>query len=910
MEYFTDALLLLCAKTTILLSKTYLLNKCLTAAYRQIKSEQPEAIASSHTRQLWSLVIAILFCSAFDDFTWIFKLTRKIIFPDFPPHPVLWLLRIDWALHALNYFALGLLIEKLINKSFSFKARHYLSIIFCTITICYLTAIACLQYYTIDSAKRSVEFIIYQAITFYVFFALLPALFIALKYAYTAQLPRILRHQSKILVLCLLAPQLVFSTISALPFIISTIEIDGYFFIGLSDLLFVFALYFCARKMLGLRFLNIHSHVQSFERYNFINDFKIVLEQLGYVTTVQELQHITKAFFDRAFTIDVENVQLYIRNLEVHREKTASNTSPDGFVTLPAVEQFLASKSMPDEALEYLSTNKILIRDEIEFDYFYGENAVQKEMIRLLETIDASIFLPLYENQTLVAYIIVRKHARPHRLFSNIERDEMLAFTSYLNTVIYLLRHRNLKILAQQERELREELYFKHQEIHHYKESIRTLLKTHTTQKIGILYYKNRSIAWGNQAARELLNQASQHLGQVQKLAMEVKKYGCDRQVAISDMYGNPLICSATAGADKSQVLILLFYPDIADTFTIPFATLKDLSSWDYAVYLETTKSGQLINQLIPSSTEALLNFKINLLKIAFSKGPTLIELPDGDTMPVVHIIHHISLRSMLHVIELTDLEEQINNNIALQLFGIEQVLGVVARQEGLLEKLSDTGTICIQNVEFLSRATQDQLFAFLTSGMFQPLKSDRKMISNARIICSTSNNLELLVQQGSFSADLLNKLKQSSVSLPSLLTIPQNELTELAQRLSEQAIKTKELNQLISLNEKETSKIIDQRPTSLREFKERIQHALINKTAKKKLEHLVEFNPAYLTTADPELADALRLGKHALKDRYIMRLLWNKFQNQTKIAAFLNVNRSSVNRRCKEFKLIHEQGQ
>lgn len=911
MEISISANWLLCIETAILFSKIYLLKKCISSAYVQSKSDQLETSTTTNpnAKKLWSWVILILFCSAFDNFQWIFKLLRKTILTSLAPNPVLWLIRLNWAVYALSYLALGLLMEKLIDKSFSLKVRHYLSIAFCGITMCYLIIIAFVQYHVIDPAERSFEYLVYRSIIFYVFFALLPALFIVLRHAYKSNLPKILKNQSKILVLCLLTPQLILSTISAIPFIVSTsIDIDNYLLIAANDILFVSALYFCARRMLGLRFLNMNTHVQSFDHYNFIDDFKTVLEQLGHVTTTQELQHITKAFFDRAFNVDMENVQLYIRNLESNHGESTQLAPLDGFLTLPAVEQFLATQDTNGELLQYLSTTKILIRDEIEFDYFYGESELQQELISLLETIDASIFLPLYEKQTLVAYIIVRRNARPHKLFSNVERDEMLVFASYLSTVIYLLRHRNLKILVQQEKELREELYFKHQEIHHYKESIRTLLKTHTSQKIGVLYYKNRSFTWGNQAARELLSQTSSHLPHMKKLALEIKKYNYESQtITISDSYGNPLICSAFPGADKSQVLMLLFYPDIADTFTIPFETLKDLSSWDYAIYLETTKSGQLINQLIPSSTAALLNFKIDLLKIAFSKDPTLLELPEGDILPIVQIIHHISLRSMLHTLELHRPEEQ--NSVALQLFGIEQLFISEPRQEGLLEKLSDTGTLFIQNVEFLSRSTQEQLVAFLHSGVFQPLKSDRKIGSNARIICSTSNNLELLVQQGLFSAELYNKIKKSTLALPSLLTIPQNELTELAQRLSEQAIKTKELNNLISLNEKETSKILDQRPVSLHEFKERIQHALMNKTAKKKLDHMIEFNPAYMTT-DPELSDAVRLGKHALKDRYIMRMLWNKFQNQTKIAALLNVNRSSVNRRCKEFKLISEHEQ
>ena len=62
--------------------------------------------------------------------------------------------------------------------------------------------------------------------------------------------------------------------------------------------------------------------------------------------------------------------------------------------------------------------------------------------------------------------------------------------------------------------------------------------------------------------------------------------------------------------------------------------------------------------------------------------------------------------------------------------------------------------------------------------------------------------------------------------------------------------------------------------------------------------------DPAYQLT-DPQLMQAARLGKHALRDPKIMALLWNKFKSQSKIATFLGVNRSSVNRRCKDYHLI-----
>ena len=80
-------------------------------------------------------------------------------------------------------------------------------------------------------------------------------------------------------------------------------------------------------------------------------------------------------------------------------------------------------------------------------------------------------------------------------------------------------------------------------------------------------------------------------------------------------------------------------------------------------------------------------------------------------------------------------------------------------------------------------------------------------------------------------------------------------------------------------------------------------QQLLVLKSKKNDISHDTQFDPAY-QVSDPELIEAARLGKHALKDRKTMINLWHKFKSQNKIATFLGVNRSSVNRRCKEYNL------
>ena len=81
----------------------------------------------------------------------------------------------------------------------------------------------------------------------------------------------------------------------------------------------------------------------------------------------------------------------------------------------------------------------------------------------------------------------------------------------------------------------------------------------------------------------------------------------------------------------------------------------------------------------------------------------------------------------------------------------------------------------------------------------------------------------------------------------------------------------------------------------------------LVTKTKKSSIYEETEFDPAYHVT-DPNLVEAARLGKHALRDKKVMIFLWNKLKNQSKIASFLGVNRSSVNRRCKDYDLISQE--
>ena len=121
---------------------------------------------------------------------------------------------------------------------------------------------------------------------------------------------------------------------------------------------------------------------------------------------------------------------------------------------------------------------------------------------------------------------------------------------------------------------------------------------------------------------------------------------------------------------------------------------------------------------------------------------------------------------------------------------------------------------------------------------------------------------------------------------------------------MTDEILKKEEFKKILEINENDKLKIAKNRPASLLELKSKIQQIITKKSKRNDINEDEIFQPES-DTFNPELTEILKLGKHALKDPQIMSLLWNKFKNQNKIAKFLGVNRSSVNRRCKQNNLI-----
>ena len=104
------------------------------------------------------------------------------------------------------------------------------------------------------------------------------------------------------------------------------------------------------------------------------------------------------------------------------------------------------------------------------------------------------------------------------------------------------------------------------------------------------------------------------------------------------------------------------------------------------------------------------------------------------------------------------------------ELFGHSRGAYTDARdsQPGLIAE-ADGGTLFLDEVDTLSHKAQVCLLRFLQDGQYRPLGSNRTKCANVRILAASNADLDVLVKQGSFRADLLYRLNFMELAVPPL---------------------------------------------------------------------------------------------------------------------------------------------
>jgi hypothetical protein len=859
-----------------------------------------------------SIVITILLCSAITDLGVIAHDIKVLFIPHMNPYVCLNLVRIGWISVMIEYAALPFFIDYLTtSKQFAVLGYHRLLMAFVGIALATVQiAVTALWWHT-SSHYFSIEVHLCRLFYFFIPITLISTIYDIFKSVGQAKIPKILITQLKMFMFYMVIPHTFLMLVSVSPFVFFN-NIDRpivYPLAGLSNLAFTYGLYFCMRRMTRLRFLNIKDHVEVHYDIDFAKQFKEVLIELGSATTINQIKRMTASFFERVLQIPIGKSFLHVRSLILEDLDQEDDVGCEETLAY-RIEQIIHQMDQSEPLKRFLYSSQILIRDELEFTNFYEKNDLLQIFITFLHEIHADVFVPVFDKNSIIGYIVIEHGARPRKHFGSVDRDEMIVYATFLGQIIYLLQHSSLQAHLKRDKEREQELYHKREQLNRYRESFHSFLRTtggeHTT---GVIFNKQRRFTYGNRLAEELigidLNAEVTHetTRTLKKLCRDVGHHGDVQTVTVKDVKGNKLIASGIPSADDSNIIITLRYPEIADTVREYVHLATDPSAFDNILSLETTESGKIINEFIPGAGKTLLHFKLALLEGALGGKPLLLRMHEQDVRATVEIIQRISSPdSELVTLKLNKPEKA--DEVASKIFGRNPFFDAVheAEEKPLLERLSASGTLFIENIDLLSLETQRMLSSFLNDGFYKPLKSERRLESKARLICSTSKDLSLMVKENTFAEDLLKEFAAGTLTLPKPADLNREELVAFADGYIEQALKSKEIAYSIEFNDKDRERVLEKLPNSFSELKSEIFKSILQKSNKKVIDEVV-LDPAYVIS-DPELREAARLGKLALKDVKLMTSLWSKLKSQAKIAELLGVNRSSVNRRCKAYDL------
>ena len=179
--------------------------------------------------------------------------------------------------------------------------------------------------------------------------------------------------------------------------------------------------------------------------------------------------------------------------------------------------------------------------------------------------------------------------------------------------------------------------------------------------------------------------------------------------------------------------------------------------------------SGKKINyDIMLGSTKEMVDLYKNIGRFSLSNETVFINGENGTGKELLaKILHEFNKKE---IGEYLVIHGNINELADKVIFGEEIYDGnkLLEVKQSSLEKASN-GTILIKEVENLSLETQIKLLEFIETGNFVRINGKEKVNSKTRIICSSSKNLEEMVEENRFYEGLWDKIEKNTLYIPPL---------------------------------------------------------------------------------------------------------------------------------------------
>lgn len=245
-----------------------------------------------------------------------------------------------------------------------------------------------------------------------------------------------------------------------------------------------------------------------------------------------------------------------------------------------------------------------------------------------------------------------------------------------------------------------------------------------------------------------------------------IKKVGEYQKKGVIIVLGETSNLKVVAGSIKAGAYDYILKPLAAsEIIKIIEKSVKDFRLLAERIDKHKSTGDKLIGQ-----TKQIVELYKTIGKVATSRVPVLVfgEKGTGKTS-VAKSIHQFSDWSNKPLISLNCTSYQ-SDLLERKMFGYEKgaFKGAVFPQIGELEK-ANGGTLHLGNIESLSLDMQSKILYFLEEGEFFRLGGAEPIKIDIRVVATTCENLEELINQGKFIDELYRKLRVLEVNIPPL---------------------------------------------------------------------------------------------------------------------------------------------
>ncbi|NMB41415.1 MAG: sigma 54-interacting transcriptional regulator [Firmicutes bacterium] len=246
-------------------------------------------------------------------------------------------------------------------------------------------------------------------------------------------------------------------------------------------------------------------------------------------------------------------------------------------------------------------------------------------------------------------------------------------------------------------------------------------------------------------------------------------------------------------------------------------------------------------------------------------------------------------------------------NLIESELFGYSPGAFTGARTSGKTGKieLANTGTLFLDEIGDLSQSTQVKILRFLQERYVERIGGTKQIPVDVRIITATNKNLEQMVQQGEFRADLYYRLNVVPIHIPPLRERP-GDIELLSYHYLDYYCKKYDKKMGFSLEAMDYLQDYSW-PGNVRELKNIIEHAVIVCSEAK-------ISPGYLNFMLSDYTDitgASTLNLHQAVEytekKIIKKALREAFNNKSKAIRYLGISRGAFYNKIKKYNIGNE---